>query len=728
MILFEKSWDEFPNAVVHKETPNPSWIKMAVMLRDVFKTPNWRWPLALHDKELARINPHQPAAKLGDELVLRILREIAVNPWYFQREIHRIPARAGSGSSPMRVDRGALATMWLFYNHIDTTNIQLRQSGKTIKLEAIIADCLVARCLNSSMRYGTKDASLKKKVIDDLKAKLALLPDYVYRPIKGLDKDNYEVITNMARNNVVNFSIGQKNEMAARQSGVGFTTAINLWDEIAEMANSDIIIPAASAATGAVRKEAKEKNQPYANMFSCTAGSLDEKESLFYYMLANDGMLWTEELYNCVDQEDLLKTVERQCRAGTAPLVNVAMSHRQLGLTDEDLQRRIAESKIPPHDKDRIARQFYSRFTRGSAKNPLTKEQIATIYRSETDPVRIVKTEKHYIIKWYVDEAAAQEAIAANALVLGNDTSNAGGGDDCSLTLTDIRTLEVLARVDINETNLTHYAQFVASILIDHPGSVWCFEYASSGPGVLDTVIIELLRAEEDPFKRIFNSLNQEPAENKRLIEEIARVHPLQRDEAFYAQYKSCFGFHMGKASRQTIYNEVLFEAIKMAGSKVRDRTLGAQLRTLEEKNGRIDHARGGHDDAVISWLLCCWMAIYGRNFEKYGINPRTPLSLAARSETGELSNEELEKSLLRMQVVEAINEKEVEYVNSLGGLEVIKLEKDLRALNAFLVELGSEARNLDQMILDLRDEREKKREENMRALRERPTFHSDVM
>lgn len=707
MILFPQDWQEkHPHAVLHKNTANRSWIKMAVMYRDHFKTPNWAWPLALHDRELMDINPHQPASKLGAELVLRILTECEVNPWYFHREIHRIPPRAGSGSNPFRVDRGALATLWLFYNHIDTANIQLRQSGKTIKLEAAILDALVARSLNTSIRYGTKDSELKKKCIEDLKKKLNLLPDYIYRPLKGVDKDNYEVITNMARNNIINFSIGQSNEMSARQAGVGFTTAINLWDEICEMKNAQIIIPAASAASGAVRKEAKAKNQPYANMFSCTAGSLDEPEGEFYFQLASDGMLWSEELYNCVDEADLYDTVKRQSRAGTAPLVNVAMSYRQLGISEEELLDRIAESKIPPGDKDRIDRQFYSRFTYGSIKNPLTKPQLATIFKSEKDPERTKKTKDHYLIKWYCDEATFMEANNVHAIVLGNDTSNASGGDDCALTFTDIRTLEVLGRIDVNETNLTRYAEFIASLLIEFKGVVWAFEHASSGPGVLDTVIIQLLQHDEDPFLRIFNELTQKPAENKKVIEEIERVRESERDEMFYAQYKRYFGFHMGKSSRQQIYSEVLHEAVKMAGSKVRDLTLSTQIRNLIEKNGRVDHPPKGHDDAVISWLLGCWFAIYGRNFDKYGINPRLPLSRAARSESGEISDEELERSILRNHVVELLTSKEEEYMSCMGGLEAIELERELRELGDLLNKLGSDARNLDQMVMDLRERR----------------------
>ena len=47
----------------------------------------------------------------------------------------------------------------------------------------------------------------------------------------------------------------------------------------------------------------------------------------------------------------------------------------------------------------------------------------------------------------------------------------------------------------------------------------------------------------------------------------------------------------------------------------------------LQRKNGRIDHSSSGNDDRVISWLLCSWLLIHGRNLNYYGIS--NPLSRA---------------------------------------------------------------------------------------------------
>ncbi|MCY1363592.1 hypothetical protein D9M69_503600 [compost metagenome] len=64
----------------------------------------------------------------------------------------------------------------------------------------------------------------------------------------------------------------------------------------------------------------------------------------------------------------------------------------------------------------------------------------------------------------------------------------------------------------------------------------------------------------------------------------------------------------------------MLQEAAKKTGSLVRDSKLQGELSRLVERNGRIDHDQSGHDDHVISWLLCHWFLTYARNLEHYGI------------------------------------------------------------------------------------------------------------
>ena len=51
-------------------------------------------------------------------------------------------------------------------------------------------------------------------------------------------------------------------------------------------------------------------------------------------------------------------------------------------------------------------------------------------------------------------------------------------------------------------------------------------------------------------------------------------------------------------------------------------------MSNLRKENGRIDHAPGQHDDAVIAYLLGYWFLSEAKNKSHYGINTRDVLSI----------------------------------------------------------------------------------------------------
>ena len=51
-----------------------------------------------------------------------------------------------------------------------------------------------------------------------------------------------------------------------------------------------------------------------------------------------------------------------------------------------------------------------------------------------------------------------------------------------------------------------------------------------------------------------------------------------------------------------------------------------SELCNLTEKNGRIDHPDGCHDDTCIAYLLACYLVYFGRNLHMYNIPEGTIL------------------------------------------------------------------------------------------------------
>ena len=298
MILFDSDWDKYPDANIATLTKNDSWLRFAWFLRDKLKVKNWAWCLALHDMELNGVDPLSP--DLTRMQKMRIQREVAVNPWYSLREIVRIPEKGSPNSVHLRIDRGTAMFWWLFFNHIETTNLQMRQTGKSIKLRALVVILVALYCFNTSIRVITQRASTRKKEITETKELMDLIPEYLYGRTNK-DKNNLEEITCVTRNNIVNYSIGNNDAHAAAKAGIGFSPPILLADEVAETDNIDEMLSAAAGGLGAAIQSAKKTGTPYGIGYFCTAGSLDTKSGRFYSTLVNNATRFNEAFYDAKD-------------------------------------------------------------------------------------------------------------------------------------------------------------------------------------------------------------------------------------------------------------------------------------------------------------------------------------------------------------------------------------------------------------------------------------------
>lgn len=708
MILFESDWDRYPSANIHVNTQNETWKHIAIIYRDEMYIKNWRWPLAIIDQKLQYVNPHDPF--LSEEMKIRVVNECSINPWYALREVVLVPQK-GSVPLPCKADRGNLMFWWLFFNHIETTNIQLRQTGKTIKLRALVVILLTMMCINYEVRLGTQNEKKKKDEIDSIKEMMSCLPPYIYSKTKD-DADNYEYITNAVRKNKLQFSIGSNNEINAKKAGIGFTTPAMFIDEVAETDGIDHILQGAIGSMGAAIEIAKKANIPWGIGYFSTAGSTDTRSGATYCALATSAAPMTEKYYDCANEEELIKMIGTNSKLneeGKPTIrVNVALSYRQLGISDEEFQSRLSRVPPGPNREDIILRHYYSLHTQGSKSSPLTKPQLRTLRNTPKKVFKTTVSPEGYIENWFKSDEELNEVLTNGYLILGNDTSNISGSDDCALTITDIRDGSLIMRTDVNVSLIPTYATYIARLLIKYKKSILVIENKSTGQSILDTLFLLLHDAGEDPFKRIYNDYYQNPHDHKLDIIDIESTTLSNRDDIWYAAYKKHFGFKTDQKLRKELYEDVLYAFFSMAGRFISDDTLATQMRLLERtKTGRVDHPVGGHDDAVISWLLCGWFILNARNVSKYGISPRLPQSLATRTDDGDIDTENLEFQKIRNAVQTTLLELEKKYEEvDTNSISIAFIEERIIACHGVLQELGVEAVNVDQVIADLREKK----------------------
>ena len=114
---------------------------------------NHAFLLALHDRTLVGVDPFD-YENLSHEKIVRIATECRVNPWYFFREVVRVPAGSGDEACMLEANRGNIALFWYFFNHVTTFLIQIRQTGKSLNSD-ILENCLNELVDESDYKYHT---------------------------------------------------------------------------------------------------------------------------------------------------------------------------------------------------------------------------------------------------------------------------------------------------------------------------------------------------------------------------------------------------------------------------------------------------------------------------------------------------------------------------------------------------------------------------------------------
>ena len=620
-IYFLEDWKKYPRAIVHYKTKNLSFLDLANTLHNM-GIKNHLFFLSLLDPDLEDVDPHDP--NLSIELIAKIVIECKRNPWYFFREVLKAPPSSGLNPTPFLFNRASLATIWAFINEVTPFLIQPRQTGKSFLTFGFVTYLLTIGVANTNINMLTKDNTLRAESMVTLKKLMHVLPPYLRLKDKK-DLENTEKLTVRRKKNSFRMLVARASAEDADGVGRGLTSPFILVDEIAYFRNIGITLPIALSSSGAARDSARANNSLYGFLFATTAGKLHTKSGKYAYSIYKASTKWTEQFYDCKNKEEFIRTVKLNspsARGKKAPTVVLDYNHLQLGKTDEWLKERIALSASEGVDAET---DYLNRWVSGSDKGLLTKEEIEAINSGLMRDYESKILNNGYILRIYDSKLTKNKDIP---YIIGIDTSDAAGNDAIGITIRDPKTGSVVATGEYNETNLTSFAEYIASLLEYFSKSTLIIERKSSAIGIIDHITTLLHYKGMDPFKRIFNRAVEEVTTNQAYKDMIST--PLgRRGLEVYTKYKKVFGFTTtgsGRYARSNLYGHILKNAVRYTGKDIHDQTIITQMSNLIVKNGRVDHANGEHDDILFSYLLTQWFLINANNKELYGIDPMTVL------------------------------------------------------------------------------------------------------
>jgi hypothetical protein len=703
-ILFAEDWNLYPDAVVHYETSNKSFLQIAALYKSM-GIKNHAFMLALHNPALRYVNPFDPMLTIEERAM--VAAESRQNFWYWIRECARAPAEGSAEDSQVLANRGNIALWWCFFNHIFTFLIQIRQTGKSFSTYSLMAWLLNMGVLGTQINWLTKDDTLRRVGITLLKDIISAMPKYLDMRRRDDANNGEEVTVNELGNHFLTH-VPQMSEKRALNQGRGLTSSIMVGDELPFQINCHISLPVALGAMGAAVDKAKENSSPYGIIVPTTAGKKDTPEGKFAFEMLQESAVWDENFLDCQNQIDLERMVRANANGGVYQ-VNITMNHRQLGKSDAWLKNVLENTKQTGEAADR---DYFNRWTSGSLSSPFEIEDMEVMRGSVREAAWTKIHKQAYITRWYIQKEEALWRLTNRSTVCALDTSDASGGDDISLVWTDIQTGETLCAGSYNETNIIKFCEWLVELIVENPKMTMIIERRSTGAAILDYLMYMLPALGIDPFKRLFNTCVQNAEDDRERYTEIS-VPLGRRDPDVLVRYKKTFGFATsgsGMASRTELYSTTLQAAIKQVGKRMYDKKLVDQTLSLEIRNGRIDHPKGEHDDMVIGWLLSHWFITKAKNLQFYGIDG-TQVYRDIRPEVTMTPHE-----LYQHQMQQGLREQVKQIVDRLGDendeMIITKLEAQLRQLSRRVVVEENDTFSVDDLIRKTRETRTRRRRE----------------
>lgn len=693
MILYQEDYKQYPTVIIDTKTSNQSALNLSGLYKSM-GVRNAYFHLALLQPELQGVDPYSPL--LTEHQKAMIAQECQYNPWYFFREVARVPAKAGLKAQPYKLNRANIALYFSFFSNVDFALIMPRQLGKSLGTDILMVWLELFVLWNSNVNMLTKDNALRVENVERMKNIINLLPKYLY--VNRKDADNQQMVTYNERGNKYLTSVAQSSESAALNVGRGMTSPVIHIDEGPFIKFIGTIVPAMLASTTAARAEAEINNMPFGNIFTTTAGKKDDRDGKYMYDMIHGGAIWSE-LYLDLKDKAELHTVVRKNSKGKKPLINGTFSHRQVGKDDEWLRKVLEVTNAHGDEADR---DFFNVWTSGTLKSPLSPRLNDLIKDSERDYEHTSISKNGYLFNWLIPEDEIDYRLANGNFVLGMDTSELVGRDDTGLVLIDITDMSVIGTAAVNESMILLLALYVVDMLVKYRNITVIIERKSSGITFLETLLIELPKHGIDPFTRVYNTVVNNAVGDKKL-QAMLNTPLSSRSSFFYESIKTKFGFVTTKESRLELYVNVLPQLAKRAGGSVGCKILSDQIRALVTKNGRIDHTASGHDDMVIAWLLSGWFVMKAKNLQHYGIDPRDCMRLTG-SNGHRMSEVELEAQREQKELRDEIDALKDKLAGMTDAFSRVRAEHTLKYLIAISQDDGGVPMTFDGLMKEAED------------------------
>lgn len=627
-------------------TGNKSFLQLAKDLKTL-GVKNWYFPLEINDVSLTKVNPYavdkEGRTTLSRDQIMRIMVELSKNPWYYLREISRIPDPGGT-AVPYIANRGNIAQAWCFIHGYDSWLCLTRQKGKTQSALAIENWSYNFGTTQSQFIFINKDGENAKTNLRRMTDQNKLLPEYL-RFERYVDKDNK--ITK-ARNNATTISHPVNgNSVITKPKATSYDSALSLargltapilhFDE-PEFTNHIKTIVSNSVSTfNTAAQRAKENGAMYGRIFTCTPGDLDTKCGQEAQEILDNTIAWTEKMYDWTESqiEEYIKSAGKDCNK----IFYIEYDYKQIGETDEWFENIAAQIGDPLV----VRREILLQRLHGSSLSPYSQEDIEYIVQTKRKPI-----EELWIMDYYRFDVYRK--LERNIpYIVGVDCSTGTVGDNNAITILNPYTLEPDAEFECSFIGETKYENLIIELVTKYiPRACVAIERNSIGDGIIDHLLNSRIRS-----RLYFDKAKDLVEDHKQIYETVESM--LKKE----ARKKSFYGVYTERQNREDMFAILSRHVNEYKEKFITENIIRDLSRLIKTPSGKIEAGPGFHDDSIMSYLIALYIYYHGNNLAVFGIIK------GARDE--ELTNkgtkrpEEIDPTLVDPSLIEGVKRQEAQ-------------------------------------------------------------------
>jgi hypothetical protein len=587
------------------KTKNTSFLEL---YNDLYKMgiKNNKFFLKLYDTDLLGVDVYSPI--MPKDLQLKIILECFINPWYFVREVARIPAVGKpievGGGVPFNIDRNSLASWYLFLNGIDHYVSKPRQRGKTQNAICQFNYSFHFGTLASQILFFNKDEGQSIENLYRLKDQRDMLPTWMQMRSFVTDdgkidkgRDNVKSYLCPVTKNSIKVMPKAISQSSAQKLGRGATTPLQYYDEFDFIPYNTEIIKAASFAYATASKSAKASSSTTCRVFSSTPGDLDNVDGNNAADFVHRMIKWDDHMLD--DPIEKLRTALRSDKCNG--IVYVEHTWRQLKLPMSWYEE---QCRLVDYDQITIMREIDLQRIHGSNTSPFKRSDILYIMNHKKTPLERIDLSQNYC------PFIIYEKIKPNIpYILSIDPSDGLALDNNAVTM-----INPYTQLPVMEFQSPYVSQpQLCKMLIKFMDTYCpkCMILIESNKG------IELInRFMETKYK--YQLYYDDNKMMKNIDERVNKYGDIVRQ----ANERRAYGLSTSRANRpkyDAILENLMLERKECLCTEYIVTDVCGLIRTA---SGKVEAGKGSHDDNIISYLMGLFVYYHApaELLERYGI------------------------------------------------------------------------------------------------------------